>query len=95
MAHAFGIDSTEKDAIIHTPIEPLGGGDAWLAGFLDALSEHGHGPVSPLIGAMRGDLLAALSQRTEGDVSLVSRDELDAFEERRKWDQTENRTLTI
>ena len=95
VAHAFGMDSTEKDAIIHTPIEPLGGGDAWLAGFLDALSEHGHGPVSPLIGAMRGDLLAALSQRTEGDVSLVSRDELDAFEEHRKWDQTENRTLTI
>ena len=95
VAHAFGLDSTEKDAIIHTPIEPLGGGDAWLAGFLDALSEHGHGPVSPLIGAMRGDLLAALSQRTEGDVSLVSRDELDAFEERRKWDQTESRTLTI
>jgi len=95
VAHAFGLDSTEKDAIIHTPIEPLGGGDAWLAGFLDALSEHGHGPVSPLIGAMRGDLLAALSQRTEGDVSLVSRDELDAFEELRKWDQTENRTLTI
>ena len=95
VAHAFGLDSTEKDAIIHTPIEPLGGGDAWLAGFLDALSEHGHGPVSPLIGAMRGDLLAALSQRTEGDVSLVSRDELDAFEERRKWDQTENHTLTI
>lgn len=95
VAHAFGLDSTEKDAIIHTPIEPLGGGDAWLAGFLDALSEHGHGPVSPLIGAMRGDLLAALSQRTEGDVSLVSRDELDAFEELRKWDQTENRTLTV
>ena len=44
---------------------------------------------------MRGDLLAALSQRTEGDGSLVSRDELDAFEERRKWDQTEYRTLTI
>jgi len=95
VAHAFGMDSTEKDAIIHTPIEPLGGGDAWLAGFLDALSEHGHGPVSPLIGAMRGDLLAALSQRTKGDTSLVSREELDAFEEQRKWDQNENRTLTI
>ena len=95
VAHAFGMDSTEKDAIIHTPIEPLGGGDAWLAGFLDALSEHGHGPVSPLIGAMRGDLLAALSQRTKGDISLVSREELDAFEEQRKWDQNENRTLTI
>ncbi|HIH82169.1 MAG TPA: hypothetical protein HA309_07025, partial [Candidatus Thalassarchaeaceae archaeon] len=50
---------------------------------------------SPLIGAMRGDLLAALSQRTKGDVSLVSREELDAFEEQRKWDQNENRTLTI
>ncbi len=95
VAHAFGLDSTEHDAIVHSPIEPLGGGDAWLAGFLDALSEHGHGPVSPLIGAMRGDLLAALSQRTEGDVSLVSREELDAFEEQRNWNQNENRTLTI
>ena len=95
IAHAFGLDSTEQDAIVHSPIEHLGGGDAWLAGFLDALSEHGHGPVSPLIGAMRGDLLAALSQRTSGDVSLVSREELDAFEEKRHWDQSENRTLVI
>ena len=95
VAHAFGLDSTEQDAIVHTPVEALGGGDAWLAGFLDALSEHGHGPVSPLIGAMRGDLLAALSQRTAGDVSLVSRGELDEFEEQRKWNRSENRTLTI
>ena len=95
VAHAFGLDSTEKDAIVHTPIEPLGGGDAWLAGFLDALSEHGHGPVTPLIGAMRGDLLAALSQRTFGDASQVTRKELDAFEEKRNWNKTEDRSLTI
>ena len=95
VAHSFGVDSTEKDAIVHAPIEALGGGDAWLAGFLDALSEHGHGPVSPLIGAMRGDLLAALSQRTIGDVSPVTREELDTFEGQRKWTQTENRTFTI
>ena len=48
VAHAFGMDSTEEDAVIHTPVENLGGGDAWLAGFIDALSEHGQGPVSPL-----------------------------------------------
>ncbi len=95
VAHAFGLDSTEQDAIIHSPVEHLGGGDAWLAGFLDALSEHGHGPVSPLIGAMRGDLLAALSQQTAGDISQVTREELDAFEHKRKWNNNEDRTLTI
>ena len=95
IAHSFGLDSTEQDAIIHSPVEHLGGGDAWLAGFLDALSEHGHGPVSPLIGAMRGDLLAALSQQTKGDVSQVSRDQLDEYEAKRNWKQEGDRTLEI
>lgn len=89
VAHAFGIDTTENDAVNHLPIEYLGGGDAWLAGFIDALSEHGHGPVSPLIGAMRGDLLAALSQNTFGDVSIVTREELDEYESRRVWDSNQ------
>tara|TARA_B100000700_G_C15014223_1_gene842484 strand:- start:668 stop:1666 length:999 start_codon:yes stop_codon:yes gene_type:complete len=95
IAHSFGLDSTEQDAIIHSPVEHLGGGDAWLAGFLDALSEHGHGPVSPLIGAMRGDLLAALSQQTKGDVSQVSRGQLDEYEAKRNWKQEGDRTLAI
>jgi len=95
VSHAFGTDSTEDDAIVHTPIENLGGGDAWLAGFIDALSEHGHGPVSPLIGALRGDLLAALCQNTVGDVSMVTREELDSFESQRDFSSEKQRTLTI
>ena len=95
VAHAFGMDSTEDDATIHSPVEMLGGGDAWLAGFIDALSEHGHGPVSPLIGALRGDLLAALSQNTPGDVSTVTREELDGFEAQRDWKQSGSRILNI
>ncbi len=95
IAHAFGTDSTEEEAILHSPIEKLGGGDAWLAGFIDALSEHGHGPVSPLIGAMRGDLLAALSQNSWGDISMVTRDELDQFESKRNWNREGVRILDI
>ena len=95
VAHAFGMDTTEDDAVIHSPIENLGGGDAWLAGFIDALSEHGHGPVSPLIGALRGDLLAALCQNTEGDISMVTREELDEFEAKRDFTSGEHRMLSI
>lgn len=95
VAHAFGMDSTEEDAVIHTPVENLGGGDAWLAGFIDALSEHGQGPVSPLIGALRGDLLAALCQNTVGDVSTVTRGELDEYESKREFVSGENRCLEI
>jgi len=95
VTHAFGMDSTEGDAVIHSPIENLGGGDAWLAGFIDALSEHGHGPVSPLIGALRGDLLAALCQNTKGDISMVTREELDGFEAQREFPAGEDRTLRV
>lgn len=95
VAHAFGMDSTEDDAVIHSPIENLGGGDAWLAGFIDALSEHGQGPVSPLIGALRGDLLAALCQNTRGDVSMVTREELDENESMRKFISGKTRWLEI
>ncbi len=95
VAHAFGMDSTEDDAVIHSPVENLGGGDAWLAGFIDALSEHGHGPVSPLIGALRGDLLAALCQNSRGDVSMVTREELDEFEAKRNFSSENHRTLSI
>ena len=95
VAHAFGMDSTEEDAVIHSPVEHLGGGDAWIAGFIDALSEHGHGPASPLIGALRGDLLAALCQNTEGDVSMVTREELDSFEAKRNFTSGTHRTLEI
>ena len=95
IAHSFGMDSTEDDAVIHSPVEHLGGGDAWLAGFIDALCEHGHGPASPLIGALRGDLLSALCQNTVGDVSMVTREELDSFESKRDFVSGTHRALEI
>jgi 2-dehydro-3-deoxygluconokinase len=83
VSHAFGTDSTEQEAIVHRLVEALGGGDAWLAGFLDGLMEHGHGPASALLAAMRGDALAGLAQQTSGDVADVSRSQLDEIEENR------------
>lgn len=83
VSHAFGTDSTELDAIVHSLVEALGGGDAWLAGFLDGLMEHGHGPASALLAAMRGDALAGLAQQTPGDMAGVSRSQLDEIEENR------------
>lgn len=80
VAHTFGLDSTDGQPLIHSPVEPLGGGDAWLAGFISALMEHGHGPASAAIGAMRGDALAALAQRTQGDISEAVRADLDAVD---------------
>jgi sugar/nucleoside kinase (ribokinase family) len=95
VAHSFGVDSTETEAVIHSPIEHLGGGDAWLAGFIDALMEHGHGPVSPLIGALRGDVMAALSQNTFGDISTIDRAMLDSVEAKREFTEEGNRILII
>jgi len=95
VSHTFGMDSTEEDAVVHQPIEPLGGGDAWLAGFIDALMEHGHGPVSPLIGALRGDVLSALSQNTAGDISRVNREALDETESKRTFTDGLHRILFI
>jgi 2-dehydro-3-deoxygluconokinase len=83
VSHAFGTDSTELDAIVHSLVEPLGGGDAWLAGFLDGLMEYGQGPASALLAAMRGDALAGLAQQTRGDIADVSRVNLDEIEENR------------
>lgn len=95
VAHAFGMDSTEDAAVVHTPVEPLGGGDAWLAGFIDALMEHGHGPVSPLLGALRGDALAALTQNTRGDLGTVDRAALDAIEAERTFTDGSHRIVFI
>jgi len=78
--------------------QALGGGDAWVAGFLSRLAEveGGDAPRSrvatataaftrqALSAACRtGDLLAALAQQTHGDFSAVSRVELEEAE--REW----------
>ena len=73
----------------HRPTQALGGGDAWVAGFLGRLAEVPLGnAATPADAASRllqftperlhaacrtGDLLAALSQQTHGDFSAVGR----------------------
>jgi 2-dehydro-3-deoxygluconokinase len=76
VAHSRGISTTQEKSVLHTPVEPLGGGDAWLAGFIDGLLM-GHNPDDC---CRRGDILAALTQRTFGDLGNVARDELSRWE---------------
>ena len=63
-------------AVNHTPLEPLGCGDAWLAGFMDGLLEG----LDPINCCRRGDTLAALTQQTFGDLGNVTREELSRWE---------------
>lgn len=76
VAHSLGIASTKNRPTAHLPIEPLGGGDAWLAGFIDGLL----GGNQPDVCCRRGDLLAALTQQTFGDLGEVTRAELSVWE---------------
>ncbi|MBO58200.1 MAG: hypothetical protein CMA77_04305 [Euryarchaeota archaeon] len=76
VAHSKGVDSTKEMAVNHTPLEPLGGGDAWLAGFVDGLLEG----LDPINCCRRGDTLAALTQQTFGDLGNVTREELSRWE---------------
>ena len=77
---------TAEMGVEHHPIQALGGGDAWVAGFLSGLlSQPADCTVSPdnLASALRrGDLLAALSQETHGDFSAVTTAQLRAAETR-------------
>ena len=76
VAYSRGISTTKERGVTHRPIEPLGGGDAWLAGFIDGLIEG----LEPDDCCHRGDLLAALTQQTFGDLGNVSREELSRWE---------------
>jgi 2-dehydro-3-deoxygluconokinase len=76
VAHSHGVETTLETSVKHQPVEPLGGGDAWLAGFIDGLLEG----ISPANCCRRGDLLAALTQRRFGDLGNISRDELSEWE---------------
>jgi 2-dehydro-3-deoxygluconokinase len=76
MAHPLGFASTEARPVTHNPVESLGGGDAWLAGVVDGLI----GGLEAEAACHRGDLLAALTQRTFGDLGEVTREQLSRLE---------------
>jgi len=76
VAHSRGISTTLENYVTHTPVEPLGGGDAWLAGFINGLLEG----LNPNDCCRRGDVLAALTQQTFGDLGNVEREELSRWE---------------
>lgn len=93
-----GVHSTEAIPTLHTPKDELGGGSAWAAGVIDALSQslalagrrrqerRGStvvlGHTIAVAAARRGDLLAALAQESPGDFSLATRADLEAVEQR-------------
>ncbi len=76
VAHSKGISTSQEKSVSHSPVEPLGGGDAWLAGFIDGLLSM----MNPDDCCRRGDLLATLTQRTFGDLGNVTRDELSRWQ---------------
>ncbi|XP_065184188.1 2-dehydro-3-deoxygluconokinase-like [Sycon ciliatum] len=80
-----GVFSTEPVYIHHRPADQLGGGSAWMAGFIDYCLEHGLDAAlstsSGLVAALRrSDMLAALCQESIGDHSTVTRQELSKME---------------
>jgi sugar/nucleoside kinase (ribokinase family) len=98
VATARGVASTSELHTEHEPVEALGGGDAWLAGFAQyVLEARGQGLSSaayaeqPVLhtgiltaACRRGDILAALQMSTFGDLSDVDRAALLAVEQRWK-----------
>jgi 2-dehydro-3-deoxygluconokinase len=72
--HSACVDGSHSEVVspaFHT-VDPLGGGDAFSAGFLHGLLEDG-----PHRGLEIGGALAALKQSIPGDSAVVSRDEVD------------------
>lgn len=82
---AGDVFSTENMHIVHEPADQLGGGSAWMAGFIDFCLEKGIASLSKESGVTaalrRADLLAALCQETIGDHSTVTRQQLATMEE--------------
>lgn len=76
VAHARGIEHTREEAVHHTPVEPLGGGDAWLGALLDGLVSgmELHRCIR------RADIFAALTQQTFGDLGEIDSEEISEWE---------------
>ena len=80
-----GLVSTEGTPTRHKPLEALGGGDAWVGGFLHSMLEAGSTADGAAVAraCRRGDILAALSMARYGDLSDVSAGAVQAAE--RTW----------
>jgi len=70
--------STASLPVVSQPKEDIGGGSAWMAGFLHGIYFE---PVAEQEALRRADLLASLCQESKGDFSTVTRAQLLASEE--------------
>lgn len=61
------------------PLDPLGGGDAWLAGFYYGLLTAGSGPAGMAKGVLVGDAATRLQQTVMFDLPIVDRAEIQAL----------------
>ena len=85
VAYDGGEATTERIPTEHAPVEALGGGDAWIGGFLHSLTDAPAGDETGVVlqrACRRGDLSAALSMASYGDLSDVKRETLLAAETR-------------
>ena len=75
IASSTGFASTSSKPTIHDPKDPLGGGDAWLAGVLAGLVR---GEMLEQC-CRQGDLVAALVQESFGDLGEIDLNKLSAL----------------
>ena len=65
--------SSRGNPTVHSPVEPLGGGDAWIGAILDGMLSN-----MPLNNNLhRADKYAALVQSSPGDLSTITKSQLD------------------
>jgi 2-keto-3-deoxy-6-phosphogluconate aldolase/sugar/nucleoside kinase (ribokinase family) len=68
-----GVVSTRETPTSQCPVEPLGGGDAWLAALLDGMLDD----MALEDNLIRADRYAALVQTSPGDLSTITKSQLD------------------
>jgi Entner-Doudoroff aldolase len=68
-----GVASTREAPTSQCPVEPLGGGDAWLAALLDGMLAN----MALEENLMRADRYAALAQSSPGDLATITKAQLD------------------
>jgi 2-dehydro-3-deoxygluconokinase len=73
VAGPHGVASTRETPTSQCPVESLGGGDAWLAALLDGMLAN----ISLEENLLRADSYAALAQSSPGDLSTITKEQLD------------------